>query len=74
MVSDATEFSLPAQFSLPAKDQPILAAAMQAGADYLVTGDKRHFAQWMNIPLPAATRPLTILRPKVLLQLLAEMA
>jgi predicted nucleic acid-binding protein len=28
---------------LPAKDAPILAAAVQAGADLLVTGDRRHF-------------------------------
>jgi predicted nucleic acid-binding protein len=28
---------------LPPKDQPVLAAAMAAGADHLVSGDKRHF-------------------------------
>ena len=29
---------------LPAKDAPILAAAVAGGADLLVTGDRRHFA------------------------------
>jgi hypothetical protein len=28
---------------LPPKDAPILGAALQAGADMLVTGDSRHF-------------------------------
>lgn len=30
---------------LPGKDAPILAAAITAGADILVTGDRRHFGQ-----------------------------
>jgi predicted nucleic acid-binding protein len=30
-------------FGLPPKDAPILGAALQAGADVLVTGDSRHF-------------------------------
>jgi len=29
---------------LPLKDAPILASAVTAGADYLVTGDKQHFS------------------------------
>lgn len=32
-----------AQYGLPAKDAPILAAAIVARADLLVTGDRRHF-------------------------------
>lgn len=32
-----------AQYGLPTKDAPILAAAIVAGADILVTGDRRHF-------------------------------
>ncbi len=28
---------------LPEKDRPVLAAAVQARADYLITGDKKHF-------------------------------
>jgi predicted nucleic acid-binding protein len=38
-VSDASRFMLPAEFALPPKDKPILAAAIQAGVDYLITGD-----------------------------------
>ncbi|MGB6130494.1 MAG: PIN domain-containing protein [Acidobacteriaceae bacterium] len=70
-VSDATGLSLPAPLRLPAKDQPILAAALQAGADYLITGDNRHFAEWMNIPIPTRVGTLTIMRPRPFLQLLA---
>jgi predicted nucleic acid-binding protein len=32
--------------ALPAKDQPVLAAAVLARADYLVTGDRQHFGGW----------------------------
>lgn len=34
--------------ALPAKDRPVLAAAIQARADYLITGDKKHFSQWFG--------------------------
>jgi predicted nucleic acid-binding protein len=33
---------------LPAKDQPILRAALACDADALVTGDIKHFGPWMN--------------------------
>jgi predicted nucleic acid-binding protein len=33
---------------LPEKDRPVLAAAIQAQADYLITGDKKHFSQWFG--------------------------
>ncbi len=32
-----------ASFPLPLKDRPVLAGAIAAGADHLVSGDKRHF-------------------------------
>jgi uncharacterized protein len=32
--------------SLPEKDQPILAAAIHAGATHLLTGDKKHFRKY----------------------------
>jgi predicted nucleic acid-binding protein len=32
--------------SLPVKDQHILAAAVLARADFLVTGDRKHFGSW----------------------------
>lgn len=34
---------LPLEINLVEKDRPILAAAIHAGVDFLVTGDKRHF-------------------------------
>jgi len=38
--------SLSQEVELPEKDLPVLADAVAAKADYLVTGDKRHFGQW----------------------------
>jgi uncharacterized protein len=35
----------PSSASLPAKDQPILAAAIDAHATHLLTGDRRHFGK-----------------------------
>jgi len=32
--------------SLPEKDRPVLAAAMQLECEALVTGDRRHFGAW----------------------------
>jgi uncharacterized protein len=40
--------SLPQGISLPEKDQPILRAAIDAGATHLLTGDKRHFGQYFG--------------------------
>lgn len=50
--------------ALPVKDQPILLAAMAAGADVLVTGDQAHFGRWygkMLGPLKVS-RPADVLR------------
>jgi uncharacterized protein len=43
-----TDMPLPPGVPLPAKDAPILLAAIQAGADYLLTGDKTHFGAFFN--------------------------
>jgi predicted nucleic acid-binding protein len=43
IISDADMRIVPATVSLVAKDRPILAAAINARADYLVTGDMNHF-------------------------------
>lgn len=51
LVSDPIHDVLPAGVTLPAKDKPILAAAVDASADLLITGDKRHFGRWMNRPI-----------------------
>ena len=40
---DASERSLPPDISLPEKDGPILLAAIEARANYLLTGDIKHF-------------------------------
>lgn len=39
---------LPGGVTLPAKDQPILAAAIRARATHLLTGDLRHFGPLMG--------------------------
>ena len=36
---------------LVTKDRPILAAALAARADYLLTGDKRHFSHLYGLKL-----------------------
>jgi predicted nucleic acid-binding protein len=33
---------------LPQKDRHVLAAAIHVHADYLITGDKKHFSQWFG--------------------------
>jgi predicted nucleic acid-binding protein len=45
IVSDADARLIPPEIRLVAKDQPILAAAIAARVDYLVTGDRRHFGE-----------------------------
>jgi uncharacterized protein len=72
IVSDATEAPLPPEILLPPRERPILAAALQAGADYLITGDKGHLAKWMGRPISTPTRTLIILRPRPFLVLLAQ--
>ena len=39
---------IPASITLVEKDRPILAAAIYSRADYLLTGDKRHFNHLYN--------------------------
>lgn len=51
LVSDVPGAFLPEGIILPPKDAPVLVAAIHAGADYLITGDKHHFSQWMNHPI-----------------------
>ncbi len=43
-VSDADSRFIPSHIVLVEKDRPILAASIAAGMDYLITGDKKHFA------------------------------
>jgi predicted nucleic acid-binding protein len=45
---DARSSSLPAAILLPEKDAPILAAAIEANATHLLTGDIRHFGNFLG--------------------------
>lgn len=42
--------SITTAITLPAKDQPIFAAALSAEATHLLTGDRKHFGRYMNQP------------------------
>jgi predicted nucleic acid-binding protein len=57
----ATPYPLPEHLdvNLPAKDLPILAAAVAAKAKFLITGDKRHF----GTPFGRKIHGIAILRP-----------
>ena len=56
---DSFAVELPALVSLPEKDVPILLAAIEAEADYLLTGDVRHFGPYFGKNI----RGVTILLP-----------
>jgi uncharacterized protein len=55
---------------LPAKDAPILAAAVQASADMLVTGDRAHFAMLYE----HEWRGVMVLTPRAALERLVNLA
>ena len=59
---------LPAVVSLPAKDVPILLAAIDAHATHLLTGDKDHFGTYYDQVIEG----VRILRPAKYLALRAE--
>ena len=63
LVSDVPGAFLPRGIVIPAKDAPILVAAIHAGADYLITGDKHHFRKWMNTPIQTHLGTLIIQEP-----------
>lgn len=54
---------LPSDATLPAKDVPILLAAIDATAKYLLTGDKDHFGKYYGKTIEG----VTVLRPSVYL-------
>ena len=62
-VTDPLHPHLPAEITLPSKDQPVLAAAIAAGANYLITGDRNHFGRWMRRPISTHVGKLTIIEP-----------
>jgi uncharacterized protein len=45
---EAGERRLPARIALPEKDAPVLLAAIEAGASYLLTGDVHHFGRYFG--------------------------
>jgi len=40
---------------LPLKDRPVLSGAVAAGANYLITGDKKHFSHWFGMTICGVT-------------------
>lgn len=56
---------LPAGIALPVKDVPILLAAIDSGAKYLLTGDKDHFGKYYGQVIES----VTVLRPATYLAL-----
>ena len=59
-------FELSEALVLPEKDRPVLVGAVQSGANYLVTGDKKHFGPLFGVSI----RGTTIIPPT---ELLAEL-
>jgi uncharacterized protein len=57
--AEAAESELPRGVSLPDKDIPILRAAKEARASYLLTGDLRHFGPYFG----KRVRNITIVSP-----------
>jgi predicted nucleic acid-binding protein len=57
MVEEAhmPESLIPNSIALPTKDKPILAAAIQAKANYLITGDIRHFGKYFSKTISGVT-------------------
>jgi hypothetical protein len=68
MVSDRPDLLLPDGIVLPEKDKPIYLAALGAGADYLITGDKKHFSAYFN----RSRMGLTVMEPMPFLRLQAQ--
>lgn len=48
VVTEVADEPLPADVALPSQDQPILRAAIRAGATHLLTGDARHFGAYFG--------------------------
>ena len=66
IVDEPLPRELPANITLPAKDVPILIAAIDSGADYLLTGDKDHFGKDYGHVIEGVKvlRPATYLVPR----------
>lgn len=53
--ADAGNRPLPRGVDLPEKDRPILLAAIEAKADYLLTGDLHHFGRYFGKKIEGVT-------------------
>lgn len=62
VIDPAGDVPLPSGIELPAKDRPILQAAIAAHAEYLVTGDRTHFAPYYK----STNQGVVILPPALL--------
>ncbi|MGD0801906.1 MAG: hypothetical protein ABR906_11370 [Terracidiphilus sp.] len=67
IVSFETLPEIPEAIMLPEKDRPILAGAVLAGADHLISGDKKHFGSLYGtiirgVRITSPTELLTVLR------------
>jgi predicted nucleic acid-binding protein len=60
IVDEPRTAKLPATVRLPAKDVPILLAAIEAGAGYLLTGDLEHFGPYFG----ESVSDVHVLRPR----------
>ena len=65
IVDELKATRLPAHVRLPAKDVPILMAAIEASANYLLTGDRDHFGAYFDKSIEG----VRILRPAAYLNL-----
>lgn len=65
IVDEPTRTRLPVQVRLPAKDVPILMAAIEASANYLLAGDRDHFGEYFGKTIEG----VRILRPAAYLTL-----
>lgn len=65
IVDEPRSARLPAQVRLPAKDVPILLAAIEASANCLLTGDRDHFSAYFDTSIEG----VRILRPAAYLNL-----
>ena len=68
IVSIDESIKLPEAALLPLKDRPVLIGAVQAGADYLVSGDKKHF----GVLFGASVRGTRVISPPELLSALHQ--
>jgi predicted nucleic acid-binding protein len=65
IVDEPRSTRLPAEIRLPGKDVPILMAAIESAASYLLTGDREHFGAYFDKTIEG----VRILRPAIYLKL-----